>query len=80
MERLHQTLGTLVRMLRSKQLKEQREWDKLLVMAAHAVNNSVCVANRVTTQFPVSRERCESPLGHTVPLSRESVRKGILDG
>ena len=25
-ERLHQTLGTLVRMLRSKQLKDQKEW------------------------------------------------------
>ena len=47
MERLQQMLGTLVRILRSKQLKDQREWDKLLVMVAHAVNNSVCVSTGV---------------------------------
>ena len=41
----------LVRMLRSKQLKDQKEWDKLIVMAAHAVNNSVCVATGVTPNY-----------------------------
>ena len=39
-ERLHQTLGNLVRMLKSKRLKDLTKWDKLIVMAAHAVNNS----------------------------------------
>ena len=64
-ERLHQMLRKLIRMLRSKQLKDQREWNKLLVMAAHAVNNSMCTATGVTPNY-LFHGRHESSPGYAV--------------
>ena len=66
-ERLHQTLGMLVRMLRSKQLKDQKEWDKLIVMAAHAVNNSVCAATGVTPNYLYHGRDVKAPLDMLCP-------------
>ena len=55
-------LGKLIRMLRSEQLKDQREWNKLLVMAAHAVNNSLCTATRVTHNYLFQERDMRAPL------------------
>ena len=60
LERLHKMLEKLVRMLQLKQLKVQREWNKLLIMASHMVNNLMCTAT-------VPWERREDSLGHAVP-------------
>merc|ERR1711951_345484 len=61
-ERLHQTLGNLIRMLKSRRMKSLEEWDKLVIMAAHAVNNSFCTSTGVTPNFLFLGRDVRAPL------------------
>ena len=50
-ERTHRTLGQLARMLQAKRMKDPEEWSKLIVMACHSINNSVCVSTGVSPNY-----------------------------
>ena len=77
-ERLHQTLGNLVRMLKSRKLKDLTEWDKLIVMTAHAINNSVCTSTGVTPNFLFLGREVRAPLDMLCPEA-EAEKKDLPD-
>ena len=50
-EGMHRTIRQLARMLQAKRMKDPEEWSKLVIMACHSINNSICLATSVSPSY-----------------------------
>ena len=65
-------------MLKSRRMKDLEEWDKLVIMGAHAVNNSVCTSTGVTPNFLFLGRDVRAPLDMLCPEA-EAEKKDLRD-
>ena len=73
-ERTHRTIGQLARMLQAKKMKDPEEWSKLIVMACHSINNSVCLATGVCPSYLFKGQHVKTPLNLMFPKAEKEPR------
>ena len=73
-ERTHRTLGQLARMLQAKKMKDPEEWSKLILMACHSVNNSVCVSTGVSPSYLFKGRHVKTPLDLMFPEAEKEIK------
>ena len=70
-ERMHWTIRQLARMLQAKRMKDPEEWSKLIIMACHSINNSICVATGVTPSYLFRGRHVKTPLDLMFPKAEK---------